>query len=463
MVTSYDSAPSTILKQWYIGPIREQLNNESIIMKNVKKTSTELRGNQAEISLHTGRNVGVGARAAGVMLPQRGKQTHTKTYVDLKFNYARAYLDGPSVEKTRGNRAAFAQIADIELRGLTRDLGQEVNRQLHSDGTGFLAVTSVTTSTTTTGQYSTVPYLWGPANKYLKNRDNLELQWYDVSGDALLPATTDSAAAPQVVSSTTTDSVLYTDTYAGGASIVGDPIGIWRNVQSISSGTVTRYEMMGLAGIINDCNLPGDADWYLSGEITGGRTGVVPQNPESVAAGVTLVDLGNATTNELQGVDSTAQTWWRSYVAGNANVPAALSLETMDDIWENQEVTEGITPDMLLTTGKIRNRYVETLRAERRYVNTMKLDGGWTAVEYNGKPLVADKDCPRGRINFINWKCLALFVGMDFDFVGGGQNGEYLHYIENYDAYEIILRYYAELGTYRRNGVAAYVDIDESA
>jgi hypothetical protein len=90
-------------------------------------------------------------------------------------------------------------------------------------------------------------------------------------------------------------------------------------------------------------------------------------------------------------------------------------------------------------------------------------DGGWSAVEYNGKPLVADKDAPRGRINFINWKCLALFVGMDFDFVGGGQNGEYLHYIENFDAYEIILRYYAELGTYRRNGLAAYVDIDESA
>jgi hypothetical protein len=463
MVTSYDSSPSAILKQWYIGPIRDQLNNATIIMKNVKKTSKELRGNQAEISLHTGRNVGMGARSAGAKLPVRGKQVHTKTYVDLKFNYGRAYLDGPNVEKTRGNRAAFAQLADVELKGLTTDLGQECNRQLQADGTGWTALTGVVGSTTTSGTNTMYPYLWGTANRYLKNRDNMLIQFADLSGDVHLPASSDTdTSAPQVVSATTTNSTLAHDTYAPGAILAGDPVGGWRGIQSMADATVTRYEMMGLAGIIGDANLPNDAAYYVPGELTGGRTGQTWSTPESVAGGVSMVSFTSNTTNELQGIDADAQAFWRSYVAGNTGVPQALNLETMDDIWENQEVTEGITPDILMTTGKILNRYVETLRSERRYVNTMKLDGGWTAVEYKGKPMVADKDAPRGRINFINWSCLALFVGMDFDFVGGGQNGEYLHYIENYDAYEIIIRYFAELGTYRRNGLAAYVDIDET-
>jgi len=464
MVTtaSYDSSPSAILKQWYIGPIREQLNNASVLLKNLKRNTRDLRGNQAEISLHTSRNVGVGARGAGLRLPNRGKQGHTKTYTDLKFNYGRAYLDGPNVEKTKGNRAAFAALADVELRGMTRDIQQEINRQLNADGTGFLANTAVVTGHTTSGQYTMVPYLWAPANKYLMNRDNLEVQWYDISGDAHLPLADDgTTTAPQVIAATTTSSILYTDTKDPGTPLLGDPLGTYRAIQT-ASGTVTRYEMMGLAGIINDGDLPGDANWQLDGERTSGGTTVVPTNPESVALGVSLVDLGNATTNNLQQVDATTNSWWRSYVKGNAGVPRALSLQDMDDVWENQEVTEGIAPDMICTTGKVRNRYVEALRAERRYVNTMKLDGGWTAVEYNGIPLVADKDCPRGRMNFVNYSTLALFVGLDFDFVGGGQNGEYLHYIENFDAYEIILRYYAELGCFRRNGNAALVDIDES-
>jgi len=465
MVTtaSYDSSPSAILKQWYIGPIRDQLNNATFMLSKLKRNTRDLRGNQAEISLHTSRNVGVGARAIGVQLPQRGKQGHTKTYTDLKFNYGRAYLDGPNVEKTRGNRAAFAALADVELKGMTRDIQQEITRQLNGDGTGWLALTGAVGSTTTSGTNTMVPYLWAPANKYLKNRDNLELQWCDLSGDVHLPASDDGVSkTAQVVSATTTNVTLAHDTAAPGAILAGDPVGIWRSIQTAAAASVTRYEMMGLAGIINDQNLPGDADWLLDGERTSGGSTATPTNPESVAGGYTLVDLGHQTTNELQSVDATAKDWWRSYIDGNSGIPRSLSLQMMDDVAENQEVTEGVEIDAICTTGKIKNRYMDLLRAERRYVNTMTLDGGFKAVEYNGIPLLADKDCPRGRMNFVNMDSLALFVGKEFDFLGGGQNGEYLHWITGYDAYEIVLRYYAELGCFRRNANAAIVDIDES-
>ena len=46
-------------------------------------------------------------------------------------------MDGPSIVKTRGDKAAFASVIDREVQGLTRDKMQDQNRQLFGDGSGF--------------------------------------------------------------------------------------------------------------------------------------------------------------------------------------------------------------------------------------------------------------------------------------------------------------------------------------
>ena len=52
----------TILKNFYIGPVRDQLNNATVLLAQLKKSSKEVVGEQVILPLRVGRNWGVGAR-----------------------------------------------------------------------------------------------------------------------------------------------------------------------------------------------------------------------------------------------------------------------------------------------------------------------------------------------------------------------------------------------------------------
>jgi hypothetical protein len=49
----------------------------------------------------------------------------------------------------------------------------------------------------------------------------------------------------------------------------------------------------------------------------------------------------------------------------------------------------------------MKNQYVRLARNERVFFNNMKLDGGFSAVSYNGKPIVWDPQAKRNRIYFL--------------------------------------------------------------
>ena len=86
---------SALLKEFYPKAIQDQFNNATVLMKRMKRKTADIQGNRAVVPLHTGRNVGRGARAAGVKLPIRGKQTHQSSYITPSYNYIRFYVSGP--------------------------------------------------------------------------------------------------------------------------------------------------------------------------------------------------------------------------------------------------------------------------------------------------------------------------------------------------------------------------------
>jgi hypothetical protein len=59
--TTLDAA----LKEYYLPPAREQLNNENMMLAQIERTSRHVEGRRAVLSLHVQRNSGVGARAEG--------------------------------------------------------------------------------------------------------------------------------------------------------------------------------------------------------------------------------------------------------------------------------------------------------------------------------------------------------------------------------------------------------------
>jgi hypothetical protein len=89
----------------------------------------------------------------------------------------------------------------------------------------------------------------------------------------------------------------------------------------------------------------------------------------------------------------------------------------------------------------------------------MTLDGGFKAVDFNGIPLVPDRDCRKNRIYYVSPESLKIFRLSDFDWME--KDGAVLNRVANGDAYEATLFHYGNLGTIARNANGLLDDILE--
>jgi len=149
-----------ILKNFYIGPVRQNLNMATVLLAQLKKSSTEVVGEQVILPLHFGRNWGVGSRGtAGTgVLPTARNQQYDKAYFTTKDVYGRINISGKTIRATKSDRGAFLRSVTSETKGMVDDLSSDVNRQLHGDGTGVLA-TVTTGATSATQTVSSTQYL----------------------------------------------------------------------------------------------------------------------------------------------------------------------------------------------------------------------------------------------------------------------------------------------------------------
>ena len=162
-----------ILKNFYIGPIRKNLNDSTVLLAQLKKSSTEIVGEQVILPLHIGRNWGVGARGTtGTRtLPVARNQKYDKAYFSTKDVYGRIEISGKTIRATKTDRGAFLRAVTSETEGMTNDLGSDVNRELYGDATGDLAVCG-TGDTNATVVVDSTQYL----------EEGMFLDFYDAGG-----------------------------------------------------------------------------------------------------------------------------------------------------------------------------------------------------------------------------------------------------------------------------------------
>lgn len=149
------SNADSALKEFYIGPIREELNNTLLLLSMLDNNTTDIEGRRAVLSLHVARNAGVGARAEGGTLPTAGNQAYAQERVSLKYNYARITLTGPILRAMKSDKGSFTRALESETKGATNDLKRDINRQLWGTSDGVIATADTTTSSTTLNLLST--------------------------------------------------------------------------------------------------------------------------------------------------------------------------------------------------------------------------------------------------------------------------------------------------------------------
>ncbi len=139
-----------------------------------------------------------------------------------------------------------------------------------------------------------------------------------------------------------------------------------------------------------------------------------------------------------------------------------LSLGMLQQAEDEAERRGGRGVNALYSDFGSRRMYQKLLTADKRYVNVVKGDGGFASedknyLEWNGKPWVADKDCPQ-RIFFLPDKYIEKYVLSEMQFAD--ETGSmYIAAAEN-DQLEVRIRFFANLFNAKASGssvVQSYV------
>jgi len=219
-----------ILKNQYLPPIREQMNNDIKLVKRIGTDYDSVVGKNFTIPMHHGRNWGTGVRAENVSLMAAGQQAYANAIVPMRYLYGRIELTGQSIKASASNAGAFARALASEIKGVTRDLKKELNRMLAGNGTGVLTLCGTTSASTTVVVAST---------RFLKPGMPIDVVV------AATGATSTGALNRTVVSITNATSFVIS-----GAAITTD------NTFAVYREGNRNIEVMGLEGIISDADLP---------------------------------------------------------------------------------------------------------------------------------------------------------------------------------------------------------------
>lgn len=375
------------LKIWYQGPIVSQFNDETPIYSGAVLGKEKWSGVQVNRPLKVRRNQGIGATSDGGTLPSIGRQTTLQAVIPAKFNYLRFGVTGPMIKASASDIGSFVRSAAYELDEGYKDLQSDMNRQLSWDGTGWLASLSVAAVAT---------------------------------NSITIAGRTSSEAALKFV-----DVGLAFDVVTSGGTVLASGI----TVSAIASGTA----------------ISSTAVLTLSANIT-------------ASAGDKLIRSGSQ-NNEVQGLlyqmDGATTTVFSidrsSYVATQSNYfdlsGAQLTLDKLQQAWNSGLQRGGAKYACMYSDFDSHRMYQKLLAADKRYVNSMKGDGGFSSkdksyLEWNGSPWVADKDCPP-RIFMLSDGALKKYVLAEMDFAD--ETGSMMIAQTSADSFEVRVRMFMNL------------------
>lgn len=405
-----------VLQDYYLKPIREQLNQRRVIMFQSKdpdgspdtskgesvpfrgfdkdSESVEFAGRQWVLPAHTNRNEGIGAIDEGGVLPEAGQQGWQDLKDSVRHNVGTIRLTRYAIRLSNRNVGAFLKLLEGETKGLVNDISKDVCRQAYGNQTGALA--AVTADGEEAVTVDSVQYL----------RVGMKVDFVNVSTDAVLASKRTITAI-----NATTKVVTYS----------GEDVTATTSHRLVRTGN-WKKEINGLSVLI-------------------GSTGTV------------------------HGVDSTAagNEWWQSPVMDAAG--ASFSEDTAQQLVDAVGSSGNGDVELLLTTRGVRRRYIADLKSQKRFTDadSVKLHGGFKAVMFNEMPLVFDDDLPKGTMFMLNTDALMwVYLEDDWDWVD--DDGAILsRSTDRTDSFEGYLAADHDFAVSARNQLGKYINLADDA
>lgn len=454
------STLSNILKEYYLGPVSEQLNNEVLLLSRLESKTEDLVGRRAYVPLHWGRSGGIGARAESAALPSAGNQQYEKAVYDLKYLYGRIEVTGPSMAKTKNEAGAFLQALKSELDGIRNDLRKDLARQVYGDGTAKIA-----TATAVTGTSGTTMTVGSEVVRKGQVYPGMIVNVYSSGGTAYTASAGQVAGPGWGVTSPNTASFAITAVdISAGTITLSTPTATFAIGDYITRAGVASYSPVESPTGSN----PGT--YSLSDEVDGLQRIV----SDSATAFGGITPTGSAFWWDNQRIALASVTDQRQNSADPKGITGAVSSGT--DGYQNLTfgaVQQGLNkariaggmPSSIVTSFGVQREFYTLFTTQVQYIDPKTLDyaQGFKTLSYNGMPVIADIEAPYGKMYILDESTLKVYSDQDWHFLDA--DGLTLRQVTGYDKFEAIMARYMNLGATRRNNqvVITGIKVDGAA
>jgi len=369
-----------VLKEDYASKLRATINKMTVLQTRLNRTSDkwDFQGRRGVLPINIRPSESVGARPDGGQTPSPQRQTFVEMLVPMVYNYGTIKVTLPSIKTTQSDAGSFERVLDAEMKGIRRDLKNDINRQMWGDGFGTLARCDG-------AGVSTTAMILNPGHFVKRNM--------------IIDVYTAATGGVQQV-----DSVRVAST-TGATTVTLETAQSWSDTAFVFREDARGHEMMGAKGIIDDGTF---VSQYFG--------------------------LSRTTYPEMQ-----------SQVLDNGGTLRAITLDLLQEAFMESEIQGEGSISMGTTEHSIWRKIGNLMVPDRRYAPTMKLAGGFTALEFNGKPIIADRDHPRSTFYWWDESEVILFELAQWDF--DDTDGSVLHKVAGEAAYEALLYYYAEMAS----------------
>lgn len=372
-----------ILKNSYSDSIVEQQNLTPVARKLFHKAKgVRLGGDHYEISVRvSGNRAGVGARLSDDALPAAGAQIEKKFSIFDRAYFGVIKVYDKDIENSLTNAQAFANTLDDQVSQVVKDTMKVMNIDTYGDGSGTLATVNANTSAVTT-------FVAASGTGFGQN-GGLFLQ-------------------------------------VGDAIDIWDPTFVTQRNSTAAVLTITAYE-------------PTTQTVTVSAAQTLTANDVVVR---TLSVNKSYIGLQSATDNSssvtFQGLSRSTFPLLRGNVVDAGG--AALQEFHLQQILTNINRVSGEEADTILAPHAQWDSYVALGQSLKRYMGTMKLDRGFTELEYNGIPFIKDVDCPQSSI--FAFKAEHVQNGVVAPLAWMDKDGHQLKWNPGFASYTAVLREY---------------------
>ena len=394
------------LKIYYLPGLRYQLNDKaSVLLAQIEKNSENVVGKEVRMALRYGRVGGIGNRADDGLLPTPASRQTIQAVFDTKNMFARFRLTDKTIEASKSNVGAFANMLETEISDCETDARLDLSRQVIGSGTGIMATLSEQ-SLDADPQVITVD-----STVYLA--EGVVVDFRHPTTGALTNAAHEGLKVINVTSPTTFTVATTGETIPSDSIVV-----VSGNAFSNASTLLESYELTGVRAVVSE----------------GGT---------------------------LYGIDRTVHPWLNGVVEAVGGVISEVGIQKNIDA---VEVGSGSETNFLLTSKGVSRAFQVLQTAMKQHVNTLDLKGGFSALSYTGGqkelPLVSDKYVPVGMLFGLDLNDWMMAQMGDWEWLD--KDGAMLSRVQDRAAWEATLVKYAEMACQRPRGQFVMTGITES-